>query len=203
MPTMTIARSAQALGSTFTGGRTATADNAVVTEVTLAAAKVGALTTRTSDTAGTLTMDSGHGFTDGQKIDIYWDGGAVTTATIGTVATNSVPFTGATGVLPADETAITAMVQHVESFNVIDGDLVAVAIGASVAACCVSFLDGSAAVVGVVKVSPATGGTAPLHYIWDDESGADIPISADAAQVALTHGDSANSRTVTVIALAD
>jgi len=85
-------------------------------EKALAAAKVGALSTRTSDTAGTLTMVEGHGITDGQTIDIFWvdaDGALKCAygATVGEVATNSVPFTEAAGdVLPAETYAITAQV---------------------------------------------------------------------------------------------
>lgn len=78
----------------------------------LAAAKTGALTTRTSDTAGTLTMTTGHGITDGARIAIFAPStGCSYLATVGTVSSNSVPFTGAAGdVLPADETAVTVQV---------------------------------------------------------------------------------------------
>lgn len=96
----------------------------VYSGISLPAAKSGTLSTRTSDTAGTLTMTAGHGLTDGQIIDIYWSGGVCYGATIGTVSTNSVPFTGASGdVLPAESTAITAAVQVVANTQ-IDGDAV-------------------------------------------------------------------------------
>jgi len=92
--------------------------------IPLPVAKTGTLSTRTSDTAGTLTMTAGHGLTDGQIIDIYWTGGMCYGATIGTVSSNSVPFTGAAGdVLPAESTAITASVQVVINTQ-IDGDAV-------------------------------------------------------------------------------
>lgn len=77
----------------------------------LAAAKTGELTTRTNGTDGTLTMDSGHGITTGQRLDIFWSGGSGYGATVGTVSGDSVPFTGLAGnVLPADESEITAQV---------------------------------------------------------------------------------------------
>jgi hypothetical protein len=97
MATASIVKTASAQGKTFSYALSQTTDGALVKDPTLAAAKGGTLTTRTSDTAGTLTMSSGHGITDGQVIDIYWSTGQVTSATVGTVATNSVPFTGATG----------------------------------------------------------------------------------------------------------
>lgn len=160
--------------------------------------------TMSSDTAGTLTMSSGHGFTDGQKIDIYWSTGQCTRATIGTVATNSVPFTGAGGdVLPAQGTAITAMVETVEDFDIDAADLEFLALKAGTAACSATFLDGSSAVVGRVLVSAADGtaGTTQHHYVWHSGSGVDDPISDDAVSVCLSHGSSAAAQTVVCAAV--
>lgn len=91
-------------------------------EDTLTDAKSGTLTTRTSDTVGTLTMAAGHGITTGQIIDIYWTGGVQYGVTVGTVATNSVPISLGDGDnLPTAATVITAVVQ--KSINLaIDGD---------------------------------------------------------------------------------
>jgi hypothetical protein len=91
-------------------------------EDSLTAAKSGTLTTRTSDTVGTLTMAAGHGITTGQIIDIYWTGGVQYGVTVGTVATNSVPISLGDGDnLPTAATVITAVVQ--KSINLaIDGD---------------------------------------------------------------------------------
>lgn len=88
----------------------------------LSAAKTGTLTTRTSDTVGTLTMSADHGITTAAVIDLYWDGGVRYGVTVGTVATNSVPFSlGAGDNLPIATTAITAVVQ--QTVNIfIDGD---------------------------------------------------------------------------------
>lgn len=99
-----------------------TSSGAIGLEDTLSAAKIGALTTRTDDNTGTLTMNSGHGFTDGQILDVYWSGGVQRNVVIGTVSTNSVPIDSGIGDnLPADETEITAVVQ--QSINLaIDGD---------------------------------------------------------------------------------
>lgn len=202
MSTVTISRGGAALGKTFTYAVESTVDGAVLRDPSMAAAKTGALTTRTSDTAGTLTMTAGHGFTNGQVIDIYWSGGQCTNAIIGTVATNSVPFTGAGGdVLPADESTITAMVVQTENFVVVDGDLQALMVGAGNAACSATFFSSGDAVVGRVLVRAGT--TANKHYIWDIDNDADVPLSADAAYVQISHGDSASSRTVNVLAMAD
>jgi hypothetical protein len=80
-------------------------------QVALTGVKTGTLSTRSSDTAGTLTLTAGHGVTDGALLAIYWATGKVTHATVGTVSGTSVPFTGAAGdVLPAQTTAVTAAV---------------------------------------------------------------------------------------------
>ena len=76
-------------------------------------AKPGTLSTRTSDTAGTLTLSTGHGITDGNTIDVFWtDAEGVLKcaygATVGVVSGNDIPFTGASGdALPVQDTAIT------------------------------------------------------------------------------------------------
>jgi len=94
----------------------------IALEDSLSAAKSGALTTRTDNTDGELTMATGHGITTAAVIDLYWAGGVRYGVVVGTVATNAVPISGGSGDnLPADETAITAVVQ--KSINLaIDGD---------------------------------------------------------------------------------
>jgi hypothetical protein len=123
MATVTHAQSISGGGVTIQPlAVTRTNSGAIGLEEAVSAAKVGALTTRTSDTVGTLTMAASHGITTGQIIDIYWAGGVQYSVTVGTVATNEVPISLGDGdVLPADETAITAVVQ--KSVNLaIDGD---------------------------------------------------------------------------------
>lgn len=115
------------------GGRSAnsqstvSAEGLVSKEVTVAAAKVGQLTTRTDANTGTLTMSGGHGITDGDVIDIYWTGGSQRGATVGTVATNSVPIDGGIGDdLPTNLTAITACVRVEEALAATGDDVVAI-----------------------------------------------------------------------------
>lgn len=83
---------------------------------TVTAAKTGQLTTRTSASVGTLTMAAGHGFNTADIIDLFWTGGKRVGVVVGTVATNSVPISGGSGDdLPANLTAITAMLRHAEN----------------------------------------------------------------------------------------
>lgn len=85
---------------------------AEIEEMTLPAAKTGRLTTRTDDNTGTLTMDSGHGLTTG-KIDVFWNVGGVKAhrrQMDGVVTGDSIAIDGGVGgILPADESAITAV----------------------------------------------------------------------------------------------
>jgi hypothetical protein len=98
----------------------------------LPAAKGGALTTRTDDNTGELTMEGGHGITDAARLDVYWDGGSRYGMTVGTVAVNQVPIDGGTGdVLPADETAITAMVPEVITLDVEGDDVIGLVVKGS------------------------------------------------------------------------
>lgn len=104
-----------------------TGNDVGTTTADLSAAKTGTLTTRTTSTAGTLTMTTGHGITDGQRLDIFWSTGACYGATVGTVSTNSVPFTGAQGtVLPIATTAITAQVPTVRTVVVTGNNATAI-----------------------------------------------------------------------------
>ena len=104
----------------FSKSSTVSAGGEVSVSETLAAAKVGQLTTRTNTTTGTLTMAASHGITDAAKIDLYWTEGGVDgrryNVVVGTVSTNSVPISGGSGDnLPTNLTAITAQVQVVFS----------------------------------------------------------------------------------------
>jgi hypothetical protein len=113
------------LSSTRTVVRSA--DNADVYNPALAAGNVGVLTVRTDDTDGSLTLEDGHDISTGDVIDIHWvDATGLNKvaygATVGTVATNVVPFTGASGdVLPAAAYAVVADEQIIIN-TTIDGD---------------------------------------------------------------------------------
>jgi len=88
----------------------------------LAAAKAGTLSTRTSDTVGTLTLGAGHGIQTADKVDLYWTGGRRYHVVVGTVAGTSVPITaGAGDALPPVDTAITVQKQQIIDTD-FDGD---------------------------------------------------------------------------------
>jgi len=157
-----------------------TSSGSIALEDTLSEAKSGTLTTRTDDNTGTLTMAGGHGFTDGQIIDIYWSGGVQRSVTVGTVATNSVPIDSGIGDnLPADETAITAVVQ--KSINLAnDGDnakFIAVILETLDktlrTAANVQFRDAAADVIAEIDL------VTNVPQVWDIEGGSANPFTGD------------------------
>jgi hypothetical protein len=110
---------------------------------TVAAAKSGTLHIRTSATVGTLTLADNHGITTGNKIDIYWSGGCRRGVTVGTVATNEVPFSLGTGNdLPVAATAVTASKRTAGNLSFIFADVVILMASCEKAAV-VTFIDGA------------------------------------------------------------
>lgn len=95
-------------------------------ELTLPSAKAGTLSTRTSDTAGTLTLAENHGIETADKIDLYWAGGRRYNVTVGTVSGTSVPISdGAGDNLPAEDAEVTAGIRVTLDTD-FDGDKLAV-----------------------------------------------------------------------------
>jgi hypothetical protein len=198
MSAANVATEVNAFGMTFRRTVALTTDGAVIKNPTLAAAKTGALTTRTSDTVGVLTMDSGHGIGTGNRLDLYWDGGSRYGITVGTVSGVTVPLTssGAGDVLPADETAITAMVPQLETFAVTAADMDALFVGCGAAQATAVFREADTTLVAAVETTGASG-----SYVWESTGGADTPFAEDVADVYLSHGDSARSWPVNVVAM--
>jgi len=181
MGTVTHAQSISGGGVTIqTMPVTRTNSGSIALEDTLSAAKSGTLTTRTDNNTGTLTMAASHGITTGQIIDIYWSGGVQRTVTVGTVATNEVPIDGGIGDnLPADETAITAVVQKAINLA-IDGDnadIIAVVLETVDktlrTAANVQFLDAAADVIAEIDL------VTNVPQVWDIEGGSANPFTGD------------------------
>jgi len=192
-----LAMSGVVLGETITFSNTVTGYAAVTRDEPYGAAKTGTLTTRSSGTAGTLTMESGHGITTSAKIDIYWDGGVAYKATVGTVSGTSVPFTLANGdALPAAATAVTAMVPNTETFVVAYASMVGLLVGCGGVPMVARFLDGSDADICTVVVNPGTA-----QFVWGTGTNGSNPITSNAAKVCVTHGSSAGTKTPKVIAV--
>ena len=103
--------------------RTYTTDAEISVNPSLVVAQAGSLTTRTDNDTGTITMSSGgHTIATGNTVDVYWDGGVQYGVTVGTVSGTAVPIDlGSGDNLPAQDTAVTVVVQQAVTCN-IDGD---------------------------------------------------------------------------------
>lgn len=153
---------------TFQGNRNIDYDVGVPWGITLAAAIAWTLTTRTSGTAGVLTVPSGHSITTSDKPDIYWtDSSGVlfkrTGVTVSGTTGTTVTFTGGAGdTLPVVNSTGTVQVPVALDLPVITGNDIK-AIGFDPGA-----FGGTLVVVddGPGETLIVTSGT-DMVYIWD------------------------------------
>ncbi len=112
MPTSTLSLAGEIGGAPLGATLQRTADGSIRQgPITLPAAEAGTLSTRSTDTTGTLTIP-GTTLQTGDKIDVYWAGGRRYDVVVGTVVGDSVPISGGAGdILPAQSTAVTATKQ--------------------------------------------------------------------------------------------
>lgn len=196
--TMTINETVNTLGFSFPANITITADGGQIKSVTMAAAKAGTLTTRSSDSAGTLTMASGHGITTGDRLDLYWSGGSRRGITVGTVSGTSVPLTTSTGsgdVLPAQDTAITAQVPQEETFALTGNDVTAL-----------SYYSQRKGIIVLAESDDTEADaavlTAGVSSTWTTDRDATVPTSGNTVTKAyFSHADSSNTCEMRVAAL--
>lgn len=97
---------------------------------TCALAVSGTLTTRSTDSTGSMTLGSGHGIVTSQRVDLYWvntDGtdGKCYGVIIGTVSGTTVPIASVEGgdVLPAAATTIIVAPTNAVTLDVVGNNL--------------------------------------------------------------------------------
>lgn len=195
--TMTTSNSVRLGTAAVSSVLTDTGTNLLSVEQDMPAAKVGALTTRTSDTVGTLTMAASHGITTGASLDIYWVGGKRLGVTVGTVATNSVPFSlGSGDNLPVDETDVTAMVPVSFPILATGDDVIAIEAWSAV--------DADVLITDASDTSLLALETDETGYAWGSSYGTTNPVAGDAiAKVFFSHGDSTGTRRMRLQLLVD
>jgi hypothetical protein len=146
---VTISKQFSAAGKSFSHSQTISAPHVEAVEETIAVAQDASLTTRTSNTAGTLTMvNSSHGITTASHIDLYWlDADGVTwhfahNALVGSVSGTSVPFSGAGGEnMPAADSDIIAALVNTFSIDITGNNVAALLMGTDFAACQIVLID--------------------------------------------------------------
>ena len=181
----TFVKSIGLAGKTFSESTTIVSDAVIGREEVVPAAKSGVLTTRVSDTAGTITMDSAtHTVTTGARIDIYFSGGVTLAATVGTVAGTAVPFTLGTGdVLPSASTVVAVSLPEKTVLDVIGDNIKSIVMFPTKRG---AFLfTGSDEVADFTRV---LGDGIAAHYY--DGDGTTNPVPGDTlAFVFMSHGD--------------
>ncbi len=204
MPTLQATTRVSFSGKSFQQILNDVTNGSVIVDPTIAAAAGGSLTTRTSNTIGTLTMTSAsHGIATGNLVDIYWadDGSGVAgkrnLCVAGSVSGTLVPFTGGTGDnLPPADTVITAMVPSLETFELVYTGMQALGLDVQ------GNNQASASLLGTSTsdVNLTIHSSANTDYIWTDASGIANPLSENITQVYLSHGDSTAARQVSLAA---
>ena len=126
MPTSAISSTLNIGGMSMSSQINRTATGVVSPqEIVLPAGKAGTLTTRTSDTVGIATLAQGHGFVQGDIVDIFWLGGRRYGVLVNSVTSTTVSFGTTTpgngDVLPIATTAL-VMTEQVTVDIVFDGD---------------------------------------------------------------------------------
>lgn len=192
----------QIAGKTFPYRKNVVADGVAMKEKVVPAAKVGSLTTRTNDTTGTLTMEAGHGFQTGNRLDLYWDGGTRRGVAAGTVATNSVPISGGAGDnLPSQGVAIRAMVPVEEAIEGVGDDLYGIFLYSNLAGQIVLAESDNTEHLHRAVGAPSGG---EQSYAWWDEGFFDNPVAGDQIdKVFFSHGDADESAIMRVALLTD
>lgn len=134
--------------------------------------KAGVLSTRGSDTAGTIT-GAGHGLTAGDKVSVFFTGGKRSRVVVGTIDGDDVPISGGAGdnlPLADAEVVICKEQEIVTEFDAARATLFGVKIGV---AGLVQFLDTTGA------ESLALALPAGSDYDWANDSGIDNPFTID------------------------
>lgn len=117
-------------------------------DATLLAADAGALTVRTDEDEGTITLSTGHGIETANKVDLYWTGGARYNVLAGTVSGNSVPVSGGSGdALPAQDAVISVAKRTAITFTD-SGDNISAFMAQCDQPCRFAFMDASGEVSG-------------------------------------------------------
>lgn len=191
--TATISKSASGLPITFPNASfEVSGENAVIANPTVLAAQPGVLTTRSTDSTGSLTMtNAGHGIVTGQRVDLYWTGGKCYKAVVGTVSGTTVPIASVAGgdVLPAAASSISVGICNQVAFNVVGDDMEVLAFGAAANGYLVLETAGSA--VELAQYQAANTG-----YLWTSSDGTTNPLATDTITKAFfSHDNTAASVT--------
>lgn len=156
-------------------------DNLTESNPTVPGAKEGDLTARTSTSAGTLTMDTGHGFVATNLVDIFWATGKRVGVVLGTPTGDAFPISGGSGDdLPTTTpTAMTAMKRQAETRALTGNDALFIFIYSPVPGY-VTFTQSDGTTVIVSIPLTADDGGSSYTYFWSAETGGTNPLAGGA-----------------------
>lgn len=205
MPTLQLSVTAAGLGVNIQQQVNRSADGGIAVEASLPAGKAGTLTTRATDTTGTVTLSTGHGIATGNIVDLYWSGGRRYGVVAGTVSGNDVPISGGAGdILPAQTTAV-VMSKQVTINAAIDGDAVKAivvcpkfATPTEASKLHATFKDAASVVIKELDM------VANVPQIWDIEGGATNVFTGNPITVCYaSNGSSAEAATLQILGVVD
>lgn len=174
-------------------------------EVELPAADAGALTTRTGDDSGVVTMEEAdHGLESDDVVDVYWDGGMRYGMTAA-VSELAVTLSGGAGDdFPAKDTEVQVCLQVVIPTQ-IDGDQ------AACFALSLEYADSTSTAKGHVDMQDSGDATVKAHnldankpVLYDVDAEVANPITGNPiTQSFASHNDTVNAATIKIVALED
>jgi len=171
MSTARITTVAEIAGLSIQGIASREKSGGVALDPALPAAVVAALTTRTDNNTGVVTLPANHGIVNG-KIDLYWAGG-VRYGMDGIVTVNALAIDlGAGDNLPDDESAVIVSNQVAIDVDV-DGDLLAALAAACPTRAHLDFQDDADASLLAVEIA------AGEVYEWHADSEVTNPLAGD------------------------
>jgi hypothetical protein len=175
-------------GLSFAISTTVSSDVSNTFSMSIAAAKTGTLTTRTDDNTGTITGEASHGVSTGNRLDVFWSGGARVGMTVGTVSGTSIPVDGGSGdVLPSAATALTICVPTEQNFDVTGDDVSSIFISCPLGGA-VTFTDDSN--VYIYHRAPTS---TTKTYVWVEADGGTNPLAGGAVGKAYLSNQSSSA----------
>lgn len=173
MPIGTISSTIMVAGINVHSNVIRTDDGQISHELSLPAGKIGTLSTRTDDDTGVATLETGHGLTVSNTVDVYWTGGVRYGMDVTAVDGDNVTIDlGAGDVLPAQSTALIVTLR-IEIDTDFDGDLVKMIAAHSNKRAHVEFLEeGDASILARELVANAA-------WTWISDQGVANPLTGN------------------------
>lgn len=164
MPNSTLTGKVNIAGVDLSWSTPLSADAAAIWQPDLLAGVAATGWTKATGSTGTATMAEGHGITDSDIIDVYWDGG-LRYGMAAVVTENSIALSGGSGdELPDSDTAI-ILGREVTVSGSFDGDELAALIVTGSERICVIFSDVVTTVADVqLELDPTAGATAGFEW---------------------------------------